>query len=193
LKTLFWPISIAAVVIICDQVTKCWAVAVLTDQPSLQVIGDFVMLTLIYNEGGAMGTNLGASGYYLAVSVIILPLLFYYVYCHRHDSSLTWPLAFITGGAIGNLIDRIRLGRVIDFIDMDFFNINFLGHRLERWWTFNLADACISVAIVYLMARLFLVRPQKRSEAHVLKQADSFPTDEPQSPQRPNSRSTPTL
>jgi signal peptidase II len=58
-------------------------------------------------------------------------------------------LAGIAGGALGNLIDRLRLGRVVDFIDVDFFDIDLLG--ITRWWTFNVADIAISGAIVLLL------------------------------------------
>ena len=154
LEGLLWPIIIVTGVVVIDQVTKYWAVTALTGRPPLRMIGDLLMLTLVYNKGGAMGSNLGSSSYYLVVSIVVFPFLLYYVYHHRREAYLGCPLAFIAGGAIGNLIDRIRLGQVTDFIDVDFFDMNLFGFRLERWWTFNLADACISVAIIFLLLRV---------------------------------------
>lgn len=107
------------------------------------------MLTLIYNKGGALGTALGPSNYYLIISLILLPFIIYYAYRYRNRPSISWPLALIAAGAVGNIIDRIHYGQVVDFIDVDFFDIGFLG--ITRWWTFNIADAAISVAIVYLL------------------------------------------
>ena len=117
----------------------------------MEVIGQFFMLTLVYNEGGAMGTNFGSSTYYLISSIFILLFVFYYIYANRHNASFAYPMAFIAGGAIGNIIDRIRLGQVIDFLDVDFFDIRIGDFILERWWTFNIADAAITCSIVYLI------------------------------------------
>ena len=136
----------------------------LSETPSISVLNDFFTLTLVYNEGGAMGTSFGSSTYYLVISLLVLPVLLYYIYRHRAELDLAVPLAFISGGAIGNLIDRIRLGRVIDFLDIDFLINRLWGD--DRWWTFNIADACISVAIVYLVIRLFFfTRPPAAAAA----------------------------
>ena len=135
-----------------DQVSKLWAVHYLSAQSSVEVLGDFFMLTLIYNEGGAMGTSFGSPIYYLVTSLLILIFVFYYLYTNRDNLHFAVPLACIAGGAIGNIVDRIRLGKVIDFIDVDFFDISFL--HLERWWTFNIADAAISCSIAYLLIRV---------------------------------------
>jgi signal peptidase II len=124
----------------------------------VEVIGSFFMLTLIYNEGGAMGTNIGSSNYYLIASVIILAVILYYLYTQREHKTLAMPLSFISGGAIGNLIDRISYGKVVDFLDFDFFNINIFGYRLERWWTFNVADMAISLSILYLFITILLAK-----------------------------------
>ena len=112
------------------------------------------MLTLIYNEGGALGTNFGSSVYYLVSSLLVLGFVLYYLYLNRHNRMIAWPLAFISGGALGNILDRIRLDRVIDFLDVDFFDVDILGLHLERWWTFNIADAAITCAIIVLVGSL---------------------------------------
>lgn len=75
------------------------------------------------------------------------------------------PLSFIAGGAVGNIIDRIRFGYVIDFIDIDFFNINLFGYRLDRWWTFNIADSVISCSLVFLIVYMFAVKKNKNETA----------------------------
>ena len=116
------------------------------------------MFTLVYNEGGALGTSFGSSTYYLISSLLILTFVLYYVIINRRIASVAYPLSFIAGGAIGNIIDRLRLGRVIDFVDMDFFDINLFGYHLDRWWTFNVADAAISCSIVFLLVSVLLTR-----------------------------------
>ncbi len=142
--------------VIADQASKVWAVANIAEHTSQSVLGEFLMFSLVYNEGGAMGTRLGPSGYYLGMALLILPLVFFYIYRNREVPAISIPLGLIAGGAIGNLIDRIRLGRVVDFIDVDFFDISLGDFHLFRWWTFNIADAAISCAIVYLLIYMFL-------------------------------------
>ena len=117
-----------------------------------------MMLTLVYNEGGALGTSFGSSTYYLVSSLIILAVVLYYLFVNRYLARIAWPLAFTAAGAIGNIIDRIRLGKVIDFIDVDFIDINLVGFHLDRWWTFNVADAAISCSIVFLLGTVMFSR-----------------------------------
>ncbi len=116
------------------------------------------MLTLVYNEGGALGTNFGSSTYYLVSSLLILAIVLYYLVINWEAATLAYPLSFIAGGAVGNIIDRIRLGMVIDFLDVDFFDLDLLGYHLDRWWTFNLADAAISCSIVFLLGNVLFSR-----------------------------------
>ena len=147
---LLLPTLLFLVVIFLDQFTKIWAVSNLSDK-SIQLLGDFLRFTLVYNKGGAMGTNFGSPTVYLILALAILPLLAYYIYQYRNYYYFSIPLTLIASGAVGNLADRIRLGQVVDFIDVDFFDINLFGFSLERWWTFNIADAAISCAITYLL------------------------------------------
>lgn len=160
-SSLLWAAVIILAVAALDQITKFWAVGALTGQPSIDVIGEFFKFTLVYNEGGAMGTSFGSSTWYLVIALIIVPILLYYLYLYRAMASFALPLAFICGGAAGNLIDRIRIGKVVDFIDIDFFDINFLGLHIDRWWTFNIADSAISCALVFLLVKVLFHKPQQ--------------------------------
>lgn len=108
-----------------------------------------------------MGSNFGSPAYYLATSILILLFILYYIYTHRTSLMLTLPLALIAGGAIGNIIDRLRFGKVVDFLDFDFFDINLFGYQIDRWWTFNIADAVISCSIIFLLVRLIFFHQQK--------------------------------
>jgi len=159
LKKLLLPITIIIIIVAVDQVSKIWALDFLADKSSVEVLGNFFRLTLVYNEGGAMGTNLGSSNYYLISSVFILLFVLYYIYSNRDNNFIAIPLAFISGGALGNIIDRIAYGKVVDFLDFDFFDINIWGFRLERWWAFNIADAVISCSIVILLIILIFYKP----------------------------------
>lgn len=147
---------IIVVIGILDQATKLWALDFLAERRSVEVLGDFFRLTLVYNYGGAMGTAFGSSTTYLVVACLIFPLLLFYIWYNRHEPILSIPLALIAGGAIGNITDRIRLGKVVDFLDVDFFNIAIGSWTLDRWWTFNLADSAITCGIVFILITMFL-------------------------------------
>jgi signal peptidase II len=150
-RQLLIPFFILLAVVLADQLTKLWALSYLSDMTALSVFGDFFRLKLTHNEGGAMGTNLGGRLFYLVTSSIILIVVLYMIVTNRSQKIISYPLAAISGGAIGNMIDRIRIGSVIDFIDVDFFDIDIAGFRLERWWTFNVADSAITVGMVIVL------------------------------------------
>ncbi len=150
-KRLILSAVIILSIVIIDQVTKIMAVNYLVDNPPVEVFGKFFMFSLVYNFGGALGTSLGPSIYYLISSSLILFFVLFYLYKNISDRTIALPLSFICGGAIGNIIDRVRIGKVIDFIDIDFFDISLFGYHLERWWTFNIADASISCSLVFLL------------------------------------------
>jgi len=105
-----------------------------------------------------MGTNFLSSSFYLIFSLIILIFVLYYIYTNSDKRTFSIPLAIVAGGAIGNIIDRIVRGKVVDFLDFDFFNINIFGYRMDRWWTFNLADVFISCSIIYLLVIMFTIK-----------------------------------
>lgn len=150
-RQIYIPVLIIFCVVVLDQITKYWVLNSLEPGQQVEVIGRFFMFTLVYNKGGALGTNFGSSTYYLISSSLILLFVLYYTYSHRTNFYLSIPLSMIAGGAIGNLIDRLAYGKVVDFIDVDFFDIDLFGYSLHRWWTFNIADSAISVSIVFLL------------------------------------------
>lgn len=153
---------IALVVALIDQGTKYIAVHNLNLGESVEVFGRFFMLTLIYNLGGAMGTNFGSPTYYLISSSLILILVGVYAWFHRDQWRVLCPLGLVAGGAIGNIVDRIAYGKVVDFLDFDFFNLNLFGYQIDRWWTFNIADAAISIAIVLLFINILFFPPREK-------------------------------
>ncbi len=111
-----------------------------------------------------MGTTLGSGTFYLITSLIVLGIVFYLAYTNFNNRFISILLTGIAGGAIGNIIDRIRIGKVADFLDFDIPDINFLGLRLERWWTFNIADAAITVGVIMLLVYMLLHRGQEQAE-----------------------------
>ena len=131
---------------------------------SIPVLGDFLRITFIENPGMAFGIEVVDGKIFLTMFSIAASIgILFYLYLMRSEKLLfRLSLALILGGAIGNLIDRVFYGviygesslfhgKVVDFIDADFFNIDFLGFQLSRFWVFNIADASVSIGVVMML------------------------------------------
>lgn len=141
---LYWPIVLGWLAL--DVLTKRWALANLSHGMPQEVIGDWLRWTLAFNRGAAMGFHLGewSRPVLTLIGVVMLVILvrLYHTTGAEHRLQILL-LAFITSGAIGNLIDRVRWSQgVVDFID--------IGIGTTRFWTFNVADMGISVGAVLL-------------------------------------------
>ena len=123
-----------------------------------QVIGDLVRIAKSYNDGGLFGLFDATAPILAAASLFVIGILV--VVQARGGPRTSWlttvALGLLLGGAIGNLIDRIRYGYVIDWVDM--------GIGSWRFYTFNVADSAISLAIVLLLATAIFSR-QSADEA----------------------------
>jgi signal peptidase II len=153
---------ISAFIVAFDQITKKLITANYIENDAVPVIGDLLQLRLVYNEGGAMGTILGPSWLYTILTLAALFFIVrYFLRAHSDGRLVKWSLALILGGAIGNLIDRLRFGRVVDFVDMDIPDVPFLG--LYRWYTYNVADAAITIGLVLFAVALIITKatPEK--------------------------------
>lgn len=144
---------LAAGVVIVDQLSKLYIdanfqVAAANPLPGggapTQILGEFVRIAKSYNAGGIFGL-FGHSALVLALSsLFVIALILYYEWREgSHTWLLTLALALLLGGAIGNFLDRVRLGFVIDFVDMGIGN--------SRFYTFNVADSAISMALLLLI------------------------------------------
>lgn len=130
---------------------------------SKPVIGDFVRLTYIENPGMAFGIDLGGKWFFSVFSILASVAILVYLYRAREESlGFRISLALILGGALGNLIDRVFYGvffsegplfygKVVDFFDVDFFNISVFGYHLSRWPVFNIADAAVTIGVFLLL------------------------------------------
>lgn len=157
MRKLILFIAVILAVAALDQITKLWAEANLLDGQTRQIWGTFFQVKLLYNEGGVMGSSLGGSTFYLISSLCVFAFVVYFTYINRNSIAVAVPMCIIAGGAVGNIIDRVRLGQVIDFLDFDFFDINIGSFHLDRWWTFNVSDAAISVGVVWLIIYLLFI------------------------------------
>jgi signal peptidase II len=137
----------SALVIVLDQATKLWIVAVF-DEWEVLVVWPVFNLTLVYNTGAAFSLLADAGGwqraFFIAVATLVTLIMAVWLSRLRPDERLTgWGLALVIGGAIGNLIDRLRIGKVIDFLQW---------HWQEWYWpSFNLADSAITVGVALLL------------------------------------------
>jgi signal peptidase II len=142
---LFWPVLIA--IVSSDIITKAIAVHALTPQRVPRTpIGDFLRFTLVYNPGADFGLHVGSHSRWVFMALTIGALLILgrlYVSTRPGDRSRIVSLALVCGGALGNLLDRIRsdLG-VVDFLDV--------GVGDARWPTFNVADMAVSIGAFLL-------------------------------------------
>lgn len=135
--------GLAAVIVVADQLTKAWIVGNIDPGEMLVVIGDLVRLVHSQNTGALFGLFRDNAVLFGALSILVIGLIVAFHGRSAPSRATSIALGLLLGGAIGNLIDRLRLGHVVDFVDM--------GIGDWRFYTYNVADAAISTAIVSLL------------------------------------------
>lgn len=147
-------------VVVGDQLTKAMVSAWLSPYEAVAVIPGLFNLVNWHNTGAAFGifSSGAATGRVLLITVTIISLFVigFLIKTARteNDKITTFALSLIGGGAIGNLIDRVRLGSVIDFLDF------YIGSY--HWPAFNVADSAITIGVVLTLAGFFL-KPTKKN------------------------------
>ena len=138
-KRIVWPLLVTALIIISDQITKAFIIEWLKPQGTVSIIGDLLRLTFVTNSGVAFGMLTGMP-YVLTIPIVILigVIMYYLVKTLGQSFLLTLALTLELGGALGNLIDRIRLGYVVDFV------------KFPYWPAFNVADSCVVIGAIGL-------------------------------------------
>lgn len=135
-----YPILIIAAIIAIDQFSKSLAVAHLMNDVTITVIPRFLSFTYVENFGIAFGMFKNQRLFFIISTIIIAALVLFFIFkTYRKQVFLSLCLSLIFGGAVGNLIDRIRLGYVVDFIHFHFFPP-----------VFNLADSAIVIGAIIL-------------------------------------------
>ncbi|HKB87580.1 MAG TPA: signal peptidase II [Ignavibacteriaceae bacterium] len=194
---------VSVIIVIIDQATKLFVkgfsipflhfkYAGMYEGERIPVIGNFFRITFIENPGMAFGFDPGIN-FKLWISVFSLAasigLIIYLYFVRNQRLSLRIALAFILGGAVGNLIDRmfygifygyasIFYGRVVDFLDVDFFDFSIFGRSYDRWPIFNVADAAVTIGVLIL-----IIFYKKNSEQNEIPEPvgsglDEFPVDD---------------
>lgn len=144
-------VGIVGVVLVLDILTKLWVVQSFALYESVPVLGDWVRLTYTHNRGAAFGIHVGEHSrvFFLLLSLVALVVLgLIYRATPARDRLRIAALALVAGGALGNILDRIRFERgVVDFLD--------LGIGVHRWPVFNVADMAVSTGAILLLLSFY--------------------------------------
>jgi signal peptidase II len=146
---------IALLVVVADQLTKLWITREMFRGESRRVLGDFLKLTYVQNEGAAFGLSFGGRWSFVVVTILVAVFILVYYSRSERTTMSRLALALILGGALGNLLDRVRIGEVVDFVHV---SVNRLS-----WPVFNVADIAITAGVALLAFHLFRrEEPQER-------------------------------
>lgn len=143
---------VAGAVVVLDQLSKAWVLNAIPLYRSVQVIPGFFSLTHVHNPGGAFGffaqndSPLRHWLFLIATTVALVLILYFYHQTPKTHQGLGIALAMIFGGAVGNVLDRLRFGKVVDFLDV------FIGHY--HWPTFNVADSAVTIGVAIFVLHL---------------------------------------
>ncbi len=131
-------------VLLADQYSKLVVQQDMIVGQSIPVIHKIFHFTYVQNTGGVFGILRGRTNFFIVVSIVVILFIIYFMLKEeKKDTFIKVVFSVVLGGAISNLIDRMRLGYVVDFIDF------------RVWPVFNIADSAISVGMVLLLIRLF--------------------------------------
>jgi signal peptidase II len=142
--------AIGIIVVVLDQASKAWLTGRLEPGEGLIVVPDLLNVVHGQNSGILFGMLPQSAPAFALVSLVVTGLIVLYHAKAGRGIVTTIALALLLGGAIGNLMDRLNHGYVVDWID--------IGVGGTRFWTFNVADACITVAIFLLLVMAFVPR-----------------------------------
>jgi signal peptidase II len=155
---IFWPLFSGWVIL--DYVSKRLIESHYSPHLPNNIIGDWLRFTLNYNAGAAMNISLGNASrvvFTCLALVMIAVIIGMYLKTPANETAQPIALALVAGGALGNLLDRLRSAKgVVDFIDV--------GIGDSRFWTFNVADSGVTCGAILLMIVLWL-KPEESSGA----------------------------
>lgn len=152
---IFFLIILGIILVVADQLIKIWAINELQPVKVMDFIhiGDLDIMDLRYvqNEGAAFSSFSGARWFLVGlVSVMLIGLaIFVFKYKYKHPFFMISAVMVMSGG-IGNLIDRVRFGYVVDYLDVKLFNFA----------VFNFADICVVLGAIFLLIFLFFIEPK---------------------------------
>ena len=135
---------LAPLILALDQLTKWMVASTMVESQSIPVLGDFFRLTFIHNRGAAFGIDVGSPLLHLLFSLVALGALGWVFYTAPPGARLLrCSLSMVLGGALGNIVDRVRIEKVVDFFDFGLSDL--------RWPVFNVADTFVTIGIFLLI------------------------------------------
>lgn len=139
-------LALSLLIVALDQATKYAIAQVLSPGERIDLL-PFFSLVLTYNPGAAFSFLASAAGwqryFFIAIALVVSVVLVWMIARNLHDRFLCVALALVLGGAIGNVIDRVAIGAVVDFL--------LLYWRQYHWPAFNVADSCITIGAALLI------------------------------------------
>lgn len=139
-------LAVALAVIVADHLTKFWVTSALDYQEAVPVL-PFFSLVLVYNTGAAFSFLADAGGwqrwFFIVVGIVATVVIVHLLQRNARDPRLSLALALVLGGALGNVIDRVVLGHVVDFL--------YFHYRGLAWPAFNVADSAITIGAALLI------------------------------------------
>lgn len=148
---------LAPLILALDQATKWLVAGSMAESESIPVLGDFFRLTFIHNRGAAFGIDVGSPLLHLLFSLVALGALGWMFHTAPLEARLLrCSLSMVLGGALGNIVDRVRLEKVIDFFDFGLGDL--------RWPVFNVADTFVTIGICLLILT-YSRQPEPRTPA----------------------------
>lgn len=153
-------LAVSVLVLVLDQVTKVYIDKTMRLHDSITVIEGFFNITYLRNKGAAFGILANSSWrlpFFLLITAVAVVVILVVVSRLRDDQKVSAvSLSLIFSGAVGNLIDRVRLGEVIDFLYV---------HWYEHYWpAFNVADSAICVGVFLLAIEMFLEERREKAQ-----------------------------
>lgn len=148
-------IVVGIILTVADQLIKLWALSSLEPIGSITIIENIFSLTYVENRGAAWGMMAGAKWYLIIMPIVIIVAAIAYLIIKKlSDPLLLWSVMLIVSGGLGNLIDRIFRGFVVDYLHATFIDFP----------VFNLADCCITIGAGLLILYVILSEIKERKE-----------------------------
>lgn len=148
---------LALLILILDQLTKWVVVTQMSLHHQIPIIENLLYFTSHRNKGAAFGILQGQMWLFFIVTVLVVAFVVYYIQTHAKESKLLGiSLGLVLGGALGNFLDRLFRGEVVDFIDVYIFTYDFA--------IFNVADMALVIGVGILMVQIFLEEGKTREK-----------------------------
>lgn len=179
-KSIVSFIIIVILIVLFDHLTKYYVLKFYGPAENFLIARGNFSITLVKNTGAAFGIFKGISffrGIFIFFSLAALFAVFFFrKYFLKGPLYFFMGVSFLAGGTIGNLIDRIFRGYVVDFIDVDIpdINVEFAGIFLDRWPVFNIADSCICAGTFLILFYLWRHDIGKSNSAEDVKNASGY-------------------